>query len=112
MNLSGYETPDYVYGTLEVVAGEAQFRFMPSVNLEFSRDFLGQIVTSDPEAEHVAIWGHARFHPRPEDAQTILAPLYQRPANRPPRCIHNGIVASPSTEVPSATCNAVRASPP
>jgi len=31
---------EYVHGALEVLEGDAQFRFMPSVNLEFSRDFL------------------------------------------------------------------------
>src|SRR5258706_8515310 len=31
---------EYVYGALEVLEGDAQFRFMPSVNLDFSRDFL------------------------------------------------------------------------
>jgi transposase len=60
---------EYVYGALEVLAGEAQFRFMPSVNLEFSRDFLLQIAASDPAAEHVVIWDQAGFHPRSGDAR-------------------------------------------
>lgn len=58
---------EYVYGALEVLAGDAQFRFMPSVSLDFSRDFLQQIAASDPAAEHVVIWDQAGFHPRPED---------------------------------------------
>jgi transposase len=59
---------EYVYGALEVLLGGAQFRFMPSVSLDFSRDFLGQIAASDPAAEHVVIWDQAGFHPRAADA--------------------------------------------
>jgi len=59
---------EYVYGALEVLEGTAQFRFMPSVNLDFSRDFLRQIAASDPVAEHVVIWDQAGFHPRTGDA--------------------------------------------
>jgi transposase len=59
---------EFVYGALEVVAGGAEFRFMPSVSLEFSRSFLEQIANSDPRAEHVVIWDQAGFHPRAEDA--------------------------------------------
>ena len=59
---------EYVYGALEVLAGDAQFRFMPSVNLDFSRDFLRQIAASDPAAEHVVIQDQAGFHPRAGDA--------------------------------------------
>jgi len=58
---------EYVYGALEVLEGDAQFRFMPSVNLGFSRDFLGQIAASDPAAEHVVIQDQAGFHPRAGD---------------------------------------------
>jgi transposase len=59
---------EYVYGALEVLEGDAQFRFMPSVNLDFSRDFLRQIAASDPAAEHVVIQDQAGFHPRTGDA--------------------------------------------
>jgi transposase len=59
---------EYVYGALEVLEGGAQFRFMPSVNLDFSRDFLRQIAASDPAAEHVVIQDQAGFHPRAGDA--------------------------------------------
>lgn len=57
---------EYVYGAVEVVAGQTQFRFMPSVNLDFSQGFLQQIAQSDPAAEHVVIWDRAGFHPPPE----------------------------------------------
>jgi len=56
---------EYVYGALEVLEGDAQFCFMPSVNLDLSRDFLRQIAASDPQAEHVVLWDQAGFHPHP-----------------------------------------------
>ena len=59
---------EYVYGALEVLEGDAQFRFRPSVSLDFSRDFLRQIAASDPAAEHVVIQDQAGFHPRAGDA--------------------------------------------
>jgi transposase len=70
---------EYVYGALEVVQGGAEFRFMPSVQLDFSRDFLRQIAQSDPQAEHVVIWDQAGFHPQPQEvglpARIHLLPL-------------------------------------
>ena len=60
---------EYVYGAVEVVEGLAQFRFLPSVSLEFSRGFLQQIADSDAQAEHVVIWDQAGLHPPPEDDQ-------------------------------------------
>ena len=69
----------YVYGALEVVTGQAEFRLMPSVNLNFLRDFLVQVAASDAQAEHVVIWDQAGFHPRPGDpglpAHVHLLPL-------------------------------------
>ncbi len=59
---------EYGYGALAVLAGDAQFRFMPSVNLDFSRDVLEQIAASDPAAEPVVIQDQAGFHPRARDA--------------------------------------------
>lgn len=52
----------YLYGALEVLSGEAQFCFLPSVSLELTRKFLEQIAAADPEAEHVVIWDQAGFH--------------------------------------------------
>jgi transposase len=54
---------EYVYGAVEVVAGETQFQFMPTVRLDLSAGFLAQIAHSDPAAEHVVIWDGAGFHP-------------------------------------------------
>ncbi len=59
---------EYGYGALAVLAGDAQFRLMPSVNLDFSRDVLEQIAASDPAAEPVVIQDQAGFHPRARDA--------------------------------------------
>jgi transposase len=78
---------EYVYGALEVLAGDAQFRFMPSVNLDFSRDFLQQIAASDPCAEHVVIWDQAGFHPHagaaalPERIHLLPLPPYSPELN-------------------------------
>ena len=38
---------EYVYGAVEVVQGQSQFRLMPSVSLDFSGGFLEQIAASD-----------------------------------------------------------------
>lgn len=59
---------EYVDGAVEVVAGQAQFQFLPAVSLELSRGFLQQLAASDPAAEPVVIWDQAGFHPRPGDA--------------------------------------------
>lgn len=69
----------YVYGALEVVQGDAEFRFMPSVNLSFTEGFLHQIAQHDPGAAHVVIWDQAGFHHAPTDVrvppQIHLLPL-------------------------------------
>ena len=57
----------YVYGALDVVDGNAQFCFLPSVNLELTHVFLRQIADCDPDAEHVVIWDQAGFHYTPGD---------------------------------------------
>jgi hypothetical protein len=59
---------EYVHGALEGIEGGAEFRFMPSVSLEFSQGFLEQIAASDVGAEHVVIWDQAGFHPQPKAA--------------------------------------------
>ena len=59
----------YVYGALEIVEGHAEFRFMPSVSLDFSRGFLEQIAARDPQAEHVVIWDGAGFHHKSGDTR-------------------------------------------
>lgn len=93
---------EYVYGALEVLEGDAQFRFMPSVSLGFSRDFLRQIAASDPAAEHVVLWDQAGFHPRTEDvhlpARMHLLPL-------PPYSPELNPVEGLWDQVQDVTCN-------
>ena len=57
----------YLFGALDVIGGESEFLIMPSVSLEFTRMFLGQLVARDPGAHHVVIWDNAGFHHRPGD---------------------------------------------
>jgi len=70
---------EYVYGAVEVVAGLAEFQFLPTVSLELSHGFLQQLADSDTQAEHVVIWDQAGFHPRTGDpalpARIHLLPL-------------------------------------
>ena len=98
---------EYVYGALEVVAGGAQFRFMPSVGLDLSREFLQQIAASDPAAQHVVIWDQAGFHPRAGDlrlpARIHLLPL-------PPYSPELNPIEGLWDQVPDLTCNRRHAS--
>jgi transposase len=57
----------YVYGALDVVEGGGVFCYLPTVTLEITQSFLGQIASSDPDAEHVVIWDGAGFHHRAHD---------------------------------------------
>jgi transposase len=45
---------------------EAEFLYLPGVNLELSRTFLEHLAASDPQAEHVVIQDQAGFHLNPE----------------------------------------------
>jgi transposase len=93
---------EYVYGALEVVAGGAQFQFLPSVNLDLSRGFLQQIANSDPLAEHVVIWDQAGFHPRPKD-QLLPARIHLIPL--PPYSPELNPVEGLWDQVKDHTCN-------
>jgi transposase len=81
----------YVYGALDVVGGDAQFQLMPTVGLDLTRDFLAQIVASDPQAHHVIIWDGAGFHHRDGDARLpprvhlLPLPAYSPELNPPER---------------------------
>lgn len=57
----------YLFGALDVIGGESEFLIMPSVSLQFTRLFLGQVAARDPGAHHVVIWDNAGFHHRPGD---------------------------------------------
>jgi transposase len=93
---------EYVYGALEVVQGGAEFRFMPSVSLDFSCGFLQQIAASDPRAEHVVIWDQAGFHPRPK-AATLPARIHLLPL--PPYSPELNPVEGLWDQVQDCSCN-------
>ena len=93
---------EYVYGALEVVEGGAEFRFMPSVSLNFSGGFLEQIAASDPRAEHVVIWDQAGFHPRPK-AAALPARIHLLPL--PPYSPELNPVEGLWDQVQDVTCN-------
>lgn len=93
---------EYVYGAVEVVQGQAQFQFLPSVSLELSRGFLQQIAQSDPQAEHVVIWDQAGFHPRPGDA-TLPARIHLLPL--PPYSPELNPVEGLWDQAQDVTCN-------
>ena len=69
---------EYVYGAVEVVAGDTEFQFLPSVSLPLSGGFLQQIADSDPTAEHVVIWAGAGFHPTSKTA-SLPARIHRLP---------------------------------
>jgi transposase len=93
---------EYVYGAVEVVAGGAEFRFLPSVSLELSHGFLQQLADSDLHAEHVVIQDQAGFHPRPGNpalpARIHLLPL-------PPYSPELNPVEGLWDQVQEVTCN-------
>ena len=73
---------DYLYGSLEVISGEAHFMQLPTVNLECDRLYLENLAATDPTAIHVVIRDRAGFHLRdgdlrlPERIRTISLPPY------------------------------------
>jgi transposase len=93
---------EYVYGAVEVVAGLAEFRLLPSVSLELSRGFLQQLADSDACAEHVVIYDQAGFHPRAEDPQ-LPARIHLLPL--PPYSPELNPVEGLWDQVQDATCN-------
>ena len=58
---------DYLYGSLEVTAGQAHFVHLPTVNLDCDALYLENLAASDPEAVHVVIRDNAGFHLRDGD---------------------------------------------
>jgi len=59
----------YVYGALNLVTGNAEFLYTPTVSLEWSKEFLKQIVSTAPEAIHIILWDRAGFHPETLDGE-------------------------------------------
>ena len=77
----------YVYGGLEVMSGQSEFFYAPTVNLHLSLTFLRQISQSAPEAEHVVVWDGAGFHQKkhleglPGNIHLITLPPYSPELN-------------------------------
>ena len=59
---------DYLYGSLEVTAGQAHFAHLPTVSLGCDALYLEDLAASDPEVVHVVIRDNAGFHLRDECA--------------------------------------------
>jgi hypothetical protein len=53
----------YIYGALDIVTGKTEFIYSPTVSLEWSKEFLKQLVSTDPEAIHIILWDNAGYHP-------------------------------------------------
>jgi len=72
----------YIYGATDLVTGEAEFLFLPTVSLECSQLFLQHLVATDPQAIHVVVWDRAGFHPKvnqhdlPQQVRIIEFPAY------------------------------------
>jgi len=60
---------DYLYGSLEVIEGQAHFAHLPTVNLDCDARYLENLAASDPQAVHVVIRDNAGFHLRDGDAR-------------------------------------------
>jgi len=58
---------DYLYGSLDVVSGQAHFCQFPSINLEWDYAYLSDLTQVDSEAIHVVIRDQAGFHLRDGD---------------------------------------------
>jgi transposase len=70
---------DYLYGSLEVVEGQAHFLHLPTVNLDCDALYLEALAASDRDAVHVVIRDNAGFHLREGDprlpARVRIVPL-------------------------------------
>ena len=77
----------YVWGALEVDGTESAYLYTDAADTEVSLSFLELISAKDPEAEHVAIWDGAGFHPHgnnpriPENVTVLRQPSYSPELN-------------------------------
>jgi len=58
---------DYLYGSLDVVSGQAHFCQFPSINLEWDYAYLFDLTNVDTEVIHIVIRDQAGFHLRDGD---------------------------------------------
>jgi hypothetical protein len=52
----------YIYSAADVVTGEAEFLYTPTVSFKWTNEFLEQLSVTDPKAVHIVIWDRAGFH--------------------------------------------------
>ena len=52
---------DYLYGSMDIVSGQAHFCQIPAVNQQWDRLYLEDLVNTEPEAVHVVIRDQAGF---------------------------------------------------
>jgi hypothetical protein len=74
---------DYLYGSLDVIGGQAHFCQIPSVNQGWDALYLKDLEASDPDAIHVVIRDQAGFHLRDGDPRL---PARVRIIDLPPYC--------------------------
>lgn len=78
---------DYLYGSLDVIGGEAHFCQIPKVSLECDARYLEDLAATEPDAVHVVIRDQAGFHLRdgdrrlPERVRIINLPAYNPELN-------------------------------
>jgi transposase len=60
---------DYLYGSLDIVGGQAHFCQIPGVNLAWDRCYLEDLAATHRQAIHVLIRDQAGFHLRDGDAR-------------------------------------------
>ena len=78
---------DYLYGSLDIVGGQAHFCQIPSVNQLWDRVYLEDLAATETEAIHVVIRDQAGFHLRdgdprlPERVRIIDLPPYNPELN-------------------------------
>ena len=78
---------DYLYGSLDVVSGQAHFCQIPTVNQHCDALYLKDLSLTDPQVTHVVIRDQAGFHLRdgdprlPERVRIIDLPPYSPELN-------------------------------
>lgn len=78
---------DYLFGSLDVISGEAHFCQIPAVNLEWDQVYLDKLAQVDREAIQVVIRDQAGFHLRdgdhrlPDRVRIIDLPAYSPELN-------------------------------
>ena len=73
----------YVYAAADVVTGEVQVLYAPTVSLAWTQVFLEQLIQTDPEASHILIWDQAGYHLKPGE-ESVPEQLFLLPL--PPYC--------------------------